>query len=199
MNISSYYYEVLSIKPGSNIEEVKKAYHKLVKKNHPDLFPDDQKHLQELKMIQIIEAYSRLTDEFKFDWNEIKDDSMGWEYKPSSPFEVGFHRDVEYAYYKQGFTNYSKALHGIKGIEKRSQLKTDWYYLRRFSNSLCYLRKADVYFSKILDEYPQSIWAYDAYIKVRRIEYFSRLYHKILMNIEKKLKTKRQKSLYGKI
>jgi hypothetical protein len=67
------------------------------------------------------------------------------------------------------------------------------YYLRRFAASLVYLRRADMYFSKLLDDYPDSMWARDAYIKVRKTEYFNRLYRKILRNIEKRLKERRQK------
>jgi tetratricopeptide (TPR) repeat protein len=196
MSIGSYYYELLGIKPSSNIEEVKRAYHILVRKNHPDLFPDERKRIQELKMVQINEAYARIVHG-KQDCH-VRDDSeeITFHVKPCfkahlnarSAFDIGFHKDIEYAYYKQGFTNYSKALHGITRIERRAELRNDWYYLRRFSGSLSYLRKADVYFSRILDEYPNSIWAYDAFIKMKRIEYFSRLYQKIIKNMELRLK-----------
>lgn len=55
-------------------------------------------------------------------------------------------------------------------------------------------RKAATYFSKLIDEYPDSMWSYDAYIKIKKIEYFNMFYRKILLNIERKLKEK--KSLY---
>ncbi|MGQ9615529.1 MAG: hypothetical protein ACUVWJ_03915 [Spirochaetota bacterium] len=79
---------------------------------------------------------------------------------------------------------------GIKSIERRVTLKNDLYYLKRFSASLYYLRKADMYFSKLVEDYPESIWSADASIKIRKIEYFNRLYRKILLNIEQKLKEK---------
>jgi curved DNA-binding protein CbpA len=192
MSIGSYYYEILGIKPTSSIEEVKKAYHALVRKNHPDLFPDERKKLQELKMVQINEAYARIVHGKQDDHVEEEFEEVAIHVKARSAFDVGFHKDIEYAYYKQGFNNYSKALHGITGLERRASPRNDWYYIRRFSGSLGYLRKADVYFSRILDDYPNSIWAYDAFIKVKRIEYFSRLYQKILKNMESRLKKRRE-------
>jgi curved DNA-binding protein CbpA len=191
MSIGSYYYEILGIKPASSIEDVKKAYHTLVRKNHPDLFPEGQKRLQELKMVQINEAYARIVHG-KQDENIEEEFEEDIPYiKPRSAYDVGFHKDIEYAYYKQGFNNYSKALHGITKLERRTELRNDWYYIRRFSGSLSYLRKADIYFSRILEEYPNSMWAYDAFIKVKRIEYFSRLYQRILKNMESRLKKRK--------
>ncbi len=197
MKISSFYYEVLGVKPGLGMSEIKKAYHRLVRKNHPDLFPDEQKELQELKMIQINEAYARISQTINLERNG----DYGYRSEEFNPNEedraaglvrreneVGFHRDIEYAYYKQGFTNYSKALSGIKRIDRKVETRNDMYYLRRFAASLVYLRRADMYFSKLLDEYPDSMWARDAYIKVRKTEYFNRLYRKILKNIERRLK-----------
>ncbi len=200
--ISSYYFEVLGIREGAGLKEVKKAYHRLVRLNHPDLFPKEKKELQELKMIEINEAYARITEKLKLQPEDEKDrdekdyDNHGKVPQPLTPFTIygrdvpGPHRDIQYAYYKQGFENYSRALSGIKSIERRVYLKSDLYYLRRFSKSLFYLRKADMYFSKLLEDHPGSMWSADASIKIRRIEYFNRLYRKILLNIEQKLKEK---------
>ena len=62
MQISRYYFDILGVKPSATIEDIKKAFRTLVRKNHPDVFPEDQKEFQEFKMIQINEAYSRLTE-----------------------------------------------------------------------------------------------------------------------------------------
>ena len=171
--------------------------------NHPDLFPEPLKGLQELKMIQINEAYAKIEGVLKSAKSDTKEDAFYtggkektarfgnycWNEEKTYQNMVGFHRDIQYAYYKQGFDNLSKALNGIKSIERNVSLRNDLYYLRRFSASLVKLRKADFYFSKLLEEYPESMWAYDAYIKTRKIEYFDRLYRKILKDIEKKLKS----------
>jgi curved DNA-binding protein CbpA len=211
--ISSYYYEVLGIKEGASLKEIKKAYHQLVRQNHPDLFPEEKKELQELKMIEINEAYARITEKLKFqpqkdqneDQKEDQKEYQNWKNKDEGKlFKTqgsteqyiidkkipGPHRDIQYVYYKQGFEHFSQAVSGIKSIERRATLKNDLYYLRRFSASLYYLRKADMYFSKLVEVYPESIWSADASIKIRKIEYFNRLYRKILLNIEQKLKEK---------
>lgn len=203
--ISSYYYEVLGIKEGARLQEVKKAYHQLVRQNHPDLFPKEKKELQELKMIEINEAYARITEKLKLQPPKDQKEDQNWKEKNGSKvFKTpgntekyiinknvpGSHRDIQYVYYKQGFEHFSRAVSGIKSIERRVTLKNDLYYLRRFSASIYYLRKADMYFSKLVEDYPESIWSADASIKIRKIEYFNRLYRKILMNIEQKLKEK---------
>jgi hypothetical protein len=201
----AFYYEVLGVEPGAPLDEVKKAYRSLVRRNHPDLFPPEAKELQELKMVQINEAYARVIDGFKApgdaragerdDSRERTDnESPGVDRTRSEPFpdtQVGFHKDLEYVYYKQGFEHFSKAVYGIKRVERRTGPRNDLYYLRRFSSSLAYLRKADTYFSNLLDLYPESMWSYDARVKKRRIEYFNRLYRKILRNIERRLQERR--------
>ena len=62
MEISRYYFETLGVSPEATKDEIKKAFRRLVKQNHPDLFPEEHKQLQEMKMIQINEAYARLTE-----------------------------------------------------------------------------------------------------------------------------------------
>lgn len=54
------YYEVLGIKKGASDEEIKKAYRKLAKQNHPDLHPGDKEAEERFK--EINEAYSILSD-----------------------------------------------------------------------------------------------------------------------------------------
>lgn len=53
------YYNILNIDPNANISEIKKAYHLLAKKYHPDVSDsiDSQK-----KMMDINEAYEVLSD-----------------------------------------------------------------------------------------------------------------------------------------
>ena len=56
-------YEILGLKPGASLKEVKQAYRRLVKKWHPDLFfqhPQMQRKAQE-KLRQINEAYKELS------------------------------------------------------------------------------------------------------------------------------------------
>ena len=57
------YYEVLGVKKDATAEEIKKAYRKLTKENHPDLHPGDKACEERFK--EANEAYEILSDEEK--------------------------------------------------------------------------------------------------------------------------------------
>lgn len=57
------YYEVLGLNRGASEEEIKKAYRKLAKENHPDLNPGDKE--AEARFKEINEAYEVLSDSEK--------------------------------------------------------------------------------------------------------------------------------------
>ena len=54
------YYEVLGLSKGASDDEIKKAYRRLAKENHPDLHPNDKEC--EARFKEIGEAYSVLSD-----------------------------------------------------------------------------------------------------------------------------------------
>ena len=57
------YYEVLGVQKNATDEELKKAYRKLAKQNHPDLHPGDKE--AEARFKEINEAYEVLSDKEK--------------------------------------------------------------------------------------------------------------------------------------
>ena len=59
------YYEILEIDKKASDEMIKKAYNTLAKKYHPDLQPDNLKHISEEKLKLINEAYETLSDSEK--------------------------------------------------------------------------------------------------------------------------------------
>ena len=57
-------YSVLGISKDASKEEIKKAYRKKAKENHPDLHPNDPKAVE--KMNEINEAYDMLSNPEKY-------------------------------------------------------------------------------------------------------------------------------------
>src|SRR5436853_2547126 len=57
------YYEVLGVQRGATPEEIKKAYRKLARQNHPDRNPGDKQAEARFKEIQ--DAYDVLSDKAK--------------------------------------------------------------------------------------------------------------------------------------
>ncbi len=55
------YYDVLGIQKGATEDEIKKAYRKMARENHPDLHPEKADECEE-KMKEINEAYAVLSD-----------------------------------------------------------------------------------------------------------------------------------------
>ncbi len=79
------YYEVLGLKKGASEDEIKKAYRKLAKENHPDLHPGDRACEERFK--EIGEAYEVLSDPEK---KERYDQYGHAAFDPNSGFGGGF-------------------------------------------------------------------------------------------------------------
>ena len=79
------YYEVLGLSKGASDDEIKKAYRKLAKENHPDLHPGDKACEERFK--EIGEAYEVLSDPDK----KARYDQYGHAaFDPNSGFGGGF-------------------------------------------------------------------------------------------------------------
>jgi hypothetical protein len=101
---------------------------------------------------------------------------------------IGPLKDPAYAYYKQGFVNFSLAIHGIAEANQRlAEQKSTGFRPYRvaqdFANSLTLLRAAHEYFEKLVTSHPGSVWEADARWKLKRIERFTLLYRRILTNL----------------
>ncbi|MDO4354128.1 MAG: DnaJ domain-containing protein, partial [Clostridia bacterium] len=79
------YYEVLGVSKTATEDELKKAYRKLAKENHPDLHPGDK--ACEARFKEINEAYEILSDSDK----RAKYDQFGHAaFDPSQGYGGGF-------------------------------------------------------------------------------------------------------------
>jgi hypothetical protein len=204
-----YFWELLGLEPGASRRALKRAYHQLARRNHPDFFPPEEKPLQGLRMITLNEAYAHLlrrsggaepeteTGEAAAAAQAQPDESPAGPpdaaTSSSEPVsactELGFHREPAYAYYKQGFVHYSRAIHGIQALYRSFRRlypvhfdpRDDAY--ERFAGSLTELRRAHEYFQRVAEEHAESVWAPDARVKLARVERFSELYRRILRNL----------------
>jgi len=186
-----FFQELLGVEPGASKVEIRKAFHRLARENHPDLFPPQQKEIQELRMMALNEAYSFLMAE------QAPGPWAGPEVQPQSGPQatrrraLGFHKEPAYAYYKQGFLHFSRALQGIAALyESVAQRKSSSFLPRhqsyqRFAGGLDQLREAHIYFLRVAQDFPDSIWAVDAGLKLERIGRFTELYRRILVNLRR--------------
>ena len=62
MSTKRDYYEILGVSKGASVDEVKKAYRKLVMKHHPDRVEPDKKKEAEERFKEISESYAVLSD-----------------------------------------------------------------------------------------------------------------------------------------
>ena len=193
--------ELLGLEPGASREEIRRHWRCRVMENHPDRFPLDRKPRQELRIIALNEAYAALMALARDPQTagpapgasragRSPADGPGRAAQPASATTaVGPHRDPAYAYYKQGFLSFSLAVHGIAERDARVASARQPSYTPRYeaardvAGSLELLADAHRYFARVVERHPDSVWAADASLKLRRIERFTRLYRKILSNI----------------
>jgi hypothetical protein len=128
-------------------------------------------------------------DTVRFDTSWSGPGATGVAEPMSERTDLGFHKDPSYAYYKQGFVHFSRAIHGIEALyQSLSQRRVVHFKPRddayqRFAEGLVELRNANDYFSRVVQEFEDSIWKHDARLKLRRIERFTNLYRRILGNL----------------
>ncbi len=194
--INEYYYKILNVKPESSLDEIRSSYRKLAKANHPDLFPREERHSQELKMMRINQAYMSVLSCYNDQYTSPPAANQHEEPHEEKEMttEVGHLKDPSYTYYKLGFYYYSNAL---EIFNSRFKLRRDGRSRRFVSNekllelailSIRYFRKSYEYFLTVVNEYPDSIWASDSEFRLNKLSKFNVLYQKICENISSDIK-----------
>jgi DnaJ-class molecular chaperone len=188
-----YFRAILGVPAGATRDEIRVAYRRLVMENHPDRFPAEKKTLQELAMITLTEAYSALMGAAPAAEREPPQSTprarAGAGNARPSRSALAAHRDPAYAYYKQGFINFSLAIHGVAEINRKlaggrvPALRRRYTAAEDIKGSLSFLRAAHGYFTRVTMEHAESVWASDARMKLRRIEHFTNIYRRILANL----------------
>lgn len=96
-------YKILGLEQGASIDEVKKAYRKLARENHPDLHPGDEAAAK--RMNEINEAYDRITNPDKYAAEDARraaaDAAAGRSTGNRGPQRPGQGQQQEAGYYQQ--------------------------------------------------------------------------------------------------
>lgn len=199
MNNSEYFFNILGIKETSCFREIKSAYKKKVKQYHPDLsIDDDNKILNHLKMIQVNRAFFYLKKKLK----KEPEPEKPLEVNPAhftEPYKTGMltkYKDPGYAYYKQGFNLYTKIhphswhlpLKKEKFFSTIKRKETNEEVIKIVQGLLDILPKSYYFFSRVLEEYPESSWAYDAREKMIRIEKLTPIYVRIVRSLKSEMR-----------
>jgi len=162
---------------------VRKIYLKLVKENHPDLFPEEHRAKQNLILMEINEAYMMLATQTNSVGTESPVKARGFAGENNS---IIIHKNPDYVYYKSGLKYYQEGLYSfndsrfsIKGdnasfeTDDESVLKSALYSLELFILSY-------KYFKRLIMEFPDSMWTHDSLEKMSKIEELNLRYCEII-------------------
>jgi hypothetical protein len=215
------YYRILGVEPGSSLDQVKDAYYRAAKKNHPDLFPEEKRHVQQLRMMKINEAYLSIVSHTSDNIRGIggmttpdaeESDQPGgvaggasgsaatgevsrFERDPGKA--VGALKDPAYVYYKRGFYYYSV---GRRTFFDRYKPEKDRFHYMVNNQEILDLalsclklyEKSYMYFLKVAENYPDSIWYKDTLAKMYYLERYNTIYHRICTSISAQLESRKQ-------
>lgn len=196
--ISSHYYGILKVDPGASLAEVKVAYHKAAKHNHPDLFPEADHQRCEMRMMQINAAYLAIICE-RSEADPHPHPRPGPVHprrqeppRDATTTEVGQLRDPAYTYYKLGFRYFSEgrrtlSKHYLTGAQ-RIDFSTESIDVLKFAvAALHQFHKAYGCFERVSSDYPNSVWAKDSALKIYYLNRYNAIYQRICDNLGKQI------------
>ncbi len=172
MMISKYYYDVLEVEQDASEKEIENAYQKITDKYLTDKISEKEKEINNIKNVQIKLAYKRLTEEYN-SFDIIENLTL-------SSAQPQHEDEVVDLLYKYGFDNFKKAMEEIIDVEDTENISIG--QLKKYTNSLKLLYNAERCFFLIIKEHPGTRWVHDSKNKIKRIEYFYKIYSSILSN-----------------
>lgn len=183
-------YQVLGIEATKDVSVIKSAYRKKMKELHPDLAGDGDPFQRHILFIAVSSAYKRLLGSATPDTAEAP--SPEPPRHAETPVAVdqdglAVHADPAYVFYRTGM-KYFMLIHPSQWNETQRMLNTkiagkdeDQELIRQKVMDLVKLfPKAYYYFSIVVHEYPDSVWAYDAAVKTKLIEDRTKRYRHII-------------------
>jgi len=143
-----HYCNILGLNNNITVQDIKKSYRLLAQKNHPDKFKNENDKLRQSKIMdRITEAYKFLLENYnenkKYNNSEIK--------------------EKDYDIYKSGLIYYNKYFDTFFKLFSKRELITP------IEKREC-LIKAKLYFDKLIENFPESIWIFDVREKLIKIE-----------------------------
>ena len=147
-------FAIFHLTASATIADVKKAYRKLAKSSHPDRFPEAaDKARQEAVMRRINEAYRALVE-----YLQNNPAQSLTEPPPGEP-------EADYSIYKRGViyfdSYYTKYAYYFKHFKE-----TDSLSLKQKHENLMKAREC---FERLLRDYPDSDWGYDAEERLKKL------------------------------
>lgn len=176
------YVSILKPDESFSSDQIKGIYRKLVKENHPDLFPEEKRREQNLILMEINEAYLIVLSKTDKNTNSsFKASDTLSNFRDLTP-----HQNPDYAYYRTAFRLYQEgqfvfnsSRYSLKNLKKT--FDTDTHSILKTARKALNLYILSFrYFSKIVNEYPESIWKADSLEKLDYIIKLNERYNKII-------------------
>ena len=177
-------FALLGIPRTADVEQIRAAYRRRVKETHPDAAREGDAFRNHLLFIQITKAYERLLGA-----KERAPCRTPAESTPSDGKKAMVrHKDPAYAHYKAGMSHFMKIHPSQWKQATQRQLETpipgderDQLDMKEKVMALARLfPNAYYHFSMVVNEYPDSEWAFDARAKMKVIEERTERYGRII-------------------
>lgn len=191
-------FAVLGIQSGAGREQIKAAYRRRAREEHPDLFPAAQRRRQQLRMMEVNEAYMQLLARDEIDAPRTPgaaagspgvrataaEDGLEPGRRSRPPFagiraEKGGRRDPAYELYHQGYEYLGRARALMNPRRNLSEEELRRMKLRTALEALRLSEKAYRCFLNVITGYPDSMWSEGALDQLESIERMNKIYQRM--------------------